>query len=248
MAGRARHLPRVHADGAVRFSRQARASTAVAAMAATRSSPTTGARAWVAVDISAAVEIASQNVAERPGVDGRPGRSVSNCRSARGTFEAMYSVGVLHHTPDARRGVQGDAAVGQAGGIFFRYSSTARAIACSTASNRGPARMDRERRRTATTWRFSQVLTGAGEGARQDSLHRPDAVSDGAARCCSFSPRSAQQLRSLQCRVHQLPTGRKKSGAGTKAGMMWRFATPGVANESIYAPREQTCNTVRLIL
>src|SRR3954470_8649940 len=56
----------------------------------------------VAVDISAAVDIASKNVADRPGVDVVQA-DLFNLPFLPGTFDAAYSVGVLHHTPDARR-------------------------------------------------------------------------------------------------------------------------------------------------
>jgi len=59
----------------------------------------------VAVDLSLAVEAARENLADRPNV----AVLQADCFAlpfAPGTFDAIYSIGVLHHTPDCRAAFQ----------------------------------------------------------------------------------------------------------------------------------------------
>ena len=69
----------------------------------------------VAVDLSAAVAKASgavRSVRERPGPPGRPARPAAG----PSVFDLVYSIGVLHHTPDPRRAFQEIARVVKPGG------------------------------------------------------------------------------------------------------------------------------------
>lgn len=114
----------------------------------------------VAVDISAAVEIASQNVADRAGVDVVQA-DLFKLPFRPGTFDAMYSVGVLHHTPDARGAFKAMQPLVRPGGFFsiFVHGQGNRVL---YGINRG-LRAWTAKASYGTTWRFSQVLTGAGK-------------------------------------------------------------------------------------
>jgi SAM-dependent methyltransferase len=114
----------------------------------------------VAVDISAAVEIASRNVADRPGVDVVQA-DLFKLPFRPGTFDAMYSVGVLHHTPDARGAFKAMQPLVKPGGFFsiFVHGQGNRVL---YGINRG-LRAWTAKASYSTTWRFSQVLTGAGK-------------------------------------------------------------------------------------
>jgi SAM-dependent methyltransferase len=114
----------------------------------------------IAVDISAAVEIASQNVADRPGVDVVQA-DLFKLPFRPGTFDAMYSVGVLHHTPNARGAFKAMQPLVKPGGFFsiFVHGQGNRVL---YGVNRG-LRAWTAKTSYGTTWRFSQVLTGAGK-------------------------------------------------------------------------------------
>ena len=72
----------------------------------------------VAVDISSAVEIASKNVADRPGVDVVQA-DLFKLPFRPETFDLAYSVGVLHHTPDARGAFKAIQPLVKSGGMFL---------------------------------------------------------------------------------------------------------------------------------
>ena len=55
-----------------------------------------------AVDLSRAVEAAARNLSHRPNITFYQA-DILNLPFAHGTFDAIYSLGVLHHTPDTRR-------------------------------------------------------------------------------------------------------------------------------------------------
>jgi SAM-dependent methyltransferase len=114
----------------------------------------------VAVDISAAVEIAQKNVGERPDVDVVQA-DLFKLPFRPETFDIAYSIGVLHHTPDAKGAFQAMQPLVRRGGFFsiFVHGQGNRVL---YAVNR------RLRQWTATapydtTWRFCQLLTGVGQ-------------------------------------------------------------------------------------
>jgi SAM-dependent methyltransferase len=114
----------------------------------------------VAVDISDAVEIASENVADRPGVDVVQA-DLFKLPFRPDTFDAAYSVGVLHHTPDAKGAFMSIKALVKRGGWF--------GIFIHAQGNRVLYFMNRRLRAWTsrasyrTTWNFSLLLTGAGK-------------------------------------------------------------------------------------
>jgi SAM-dependent methyltransferase len=114
----------------------------------------------VAVDISAAVEIASRNVADRRQVDVVQA-DLFKLPFRPGTFDAIYSVGVLHHTPDARGAFKAMQPLVKPGGFFsiFVHGQGNRVL---HGVNRG-LRTWTARASYLTTWRFSRVLTAAGK-------------------------------------------------------------------------------------
>jgi SAM-dependent methyltransferase len=114
----------------------------------------------VAVDISAAVEIASQNVADREGIDVVQA-DLFKLPFRGDTFDAAYSVGVLHHTPDARGAFKAIQPLVKPGAFFsiFVHGQGNRAL---YAVNRG-LRAWTAKASYTTTWRFCQALTAAGK-------------------------------------------------------------------------------------
>jgi SAM-dependent methyltransferase len=114
----------------------------------------------VAVDISSAVEIASRNVADRREVDVVQA-DLFKLPFRPGTFDAIYSVGVLHHTPDARGAFHAMQPLVKPGGFFsiFVHGQGNRVL---YGVNRG-LRAWTSRASYGTTWRFSQLLTAAGK-------------------------------------------------------------------------------------
>ena len=113
----------------------------------------------VAVDISAAVEIAQKNVGSRPDVDVVQA-DLFKLPFRPETFDLAYSVGVLHHTPDARGAFHAIQPLVKRGGLFsiFVHGQGNRAL---YAVNRG-LRAWTAKAPYSTTWRFCQVLTAAG--------------------------------------------------------------------------------------
>lgn len=114
----------------------------------------------VAVDISAAVDIAARNLAERPDVDVVQADLFKlPFRPAR--FDIVYSVGVLHHTPDALGAFRRIQPLVKPGGFFsiFMHGQGNRVL---HAANR-LLRAWTAKAPYKTTWRFSLVLTAAGK-------------------------------------------------------------------------------------
>lgn len=113
----------------------------------------------VAVDISAAVDIAAHNLAGRPDVD-VVSADLFKLPFRADLFDIVYSVGVLHHTPDAAGAFRAIQPLVAPGGFF--------SIFVHGQGNRVLYAMNRTLRRWTsaasyrTTWRFSQVLTAAG--------------------------------------------------------------------------------------
>src|SRR5688572_29748704 len=69
----------------------------------------------VGLDLSSAVDVAAENLGDRlfAGVQG----DALEPPFKPGAFDAVFSIGVLHHTPDCRRGVQRAARLVKPGGI-----------------------------------------------------------------------------------------------------------------------------------
>jgi SAM-dependent methyltransferase len=114
----------------------------------------------VAVDISDAVEIASVNVADRPGVDVVQA-DLFKLPFRPETFDAAYSVGVLHHTPDAKGAFMSIKALVKRGGWFgiFIHGQGNRVLYFMNRKLRAWT----SRASYRTTWNFSLALTGAGK-------------------------------------------------------------------------------------
>ena len=184
----------------------------------------------VAVDISAAVEIASQNVAGRAGVDvvqadlfKLPFRSE--------TFDLAYSVGVLHHTPDAKGAFKAIQPLVKRGGMFsiFVHGQGNRTL---YATNRW-LRAWTAKASYNTTWRFCQVLTAAGKVLEKIPLAGPMLYLMGR-QVLFFSPDQHNNFDHFSAGFTSFH--RKEEIRGWYEGwndVAVRYA--GVANESIYA-------------
>ncbi len=113
----------------------------------------------VAVDISSAVEIAAKNLAGRRDVD-VVSADLFKLPFRDGLFDIGYSVGVLHHTPDAFGAFRAIQRVVKPGGIFsiFVHGQGNRVLyAMNTWLRSRTAKAS-----YTTTWRFSRVLTLVG--------------------------------------------------------------------------------------
>jgi SAM-dependent methyltransferase len=83
-----------------------------------------GAREVVAMDISAAVETARRNLADLPNVhvvQADINNPPFKRPQARGGFDFVYSIGVLHHLPDPRAGFESLLRVVRPGGTIFAW-------------------------------------------------------------------------------------------------------------------------------
>jgi len=184
----------------------------------------------VAVDISAAVEIASKNLADRPDVDVVQA-DLFRLPFHPDTFDVAYSIGVLHHTPDALGAFRAIAPLVKPGGFFsiFMHGQGNRVL---YAVNR------RLRRWTAhasyaTTWRFCQVLTVAGKILERITFVGPMLYLIGR-QILFFSPDQHNNFDHYSAGFTSFH--RKEEIRGWYAGwddVAVRYA--GVANESIYA-------------
>ena len=114
----------------------------------------------IGVDISSAVEIASKNLADRRDVDVVQA-DLFKLPFRPDTFDVIYSVGVLHHTPDARGAFAAMQPLVKPGGFFsiFVHAQGNRTL---YAVNRG-LRAWTAKASYETTWRFSMVLTWIGK-------------------------------------------------------------------------------------
>jgi SAM-dependent methyltransferase len=114
----------------------------------------------VAVDISDAVEIASANVADRAGVDVVQA-DLFRLPFRPDSFDAAYSVGVLHHTPDARGAFMSIRARVKPGGWFgiFIHAQGNRVLYFMNRTLRAWT----SRASYRTTWNLSLGLTAAGK-------------------------------------------------------------------------------------
>jgi len=113
----------------------------------------------VAVDISTAVEIAANNLAGRPDVD-VVSADLFKLPFRSDAFDIVYSVGVLHHTPDAYGAFRAIQRVVKPGGFFsiFVHGQGNRVLYAMNRWLRGWT----AKAPYKATWRFSQVLTAAG--------------------------------------------------------------------------------------
>ena len=113
----------------------------------------------VAVDISDAVETAAVNLAGRSNVDVVQA-DLFRLPFPPATFDIVFSVGVLHHTPDAEGAFHAIQPLVKPGGFF--------SIFIHGQGNRVLYGVNRSLRRwtahasSKTTWRFAQLLTAAG--------------------------------------------------------------------------------------
>jgi SAM-dependent methyltransferase len=110
----------------------------------------------VAVDISSAVEVAAANLAGRDGVDVVEA-DLFRLPFRDGVFDAAYSVGVLHHTPDAAGAFTSIAKAVRPGGPFSIFVH-GRGNSVLYRSNLLLRRFT-SRASYRATWRFSRALT-----------------------------------------------------------------------------------------
>ncbi|HVZ21603.1 MAG TPA: methyltransferase domain-containing protein [Vicinamibacterales bacterium] len=111
----------------------------------------------VCVDISSAVEIAQQNVGGRPDVTVVQA-DLFKLPFRPAIFDIVYSIGVLHHTPDAEGAFHAIQPLVKPGGFFsiFMHGQGNRAL---YAMNRW-LRAWTSKASYRTTWNFCLVLTG----------------------------------------------------------------------------------------
>jgi len=111
----------------------------------------------VCVDISTAVEIAQANVGTRPEV-AVVQADLFKLPFKPGTFDIVYSIGVLHHTPDAKGAFQAIQLLVKPGGFFsiFMHGQGNRAL---YATNRW-LRAWTAKASYRTTYNFCLLLTG----------------------------------------------------------------------------------------
>jgi SAM-dependent methyltransferase len=111
----------------------------------------------VCVDISTAVEIAQSNVGTRPDV-AVVQADLFKLPFKQGLFDIVYSIGVLHHTPDAKGAFHAIQPLVKPGGFFsiFMHGQGNRAL---YATNRW-LRAWTAKASYSTTWNFCLVLTG----------------------------------------------------------------------------------------
>jgi len=114
----------------------------------------------VCVDISSAVEIAQKNVGGRSDVAVVQG-DLFKLPFREGAFDIVYSIGVLHHTPDAKGAFKAIQPLVKPGGFFsiFMHGQGNRAL---YATNRW-LRAWTSKASYRTTWNFSLALTGIGK-------------------------------------------------------------------------------------
>jgi SAM-dependent methyltransferase len=111
----------------------------------------------VCVDISSAVEIAQANVGSRPDVAVVQG-DLFKLPFKTSLFDIVYSIGVLHHTPDAKGAFHAIQPLVKPGGFFsiFMHGQGNRALYFTNRWIRAWTSKASYR----TTWNFCLVLTG----------------------------------------------------------------------------------------
>jgi SAM-dependent methyltransferase len=184
----------------------------------------------VGVDISAAVEIAAKNVADRPDVD-IVQADLFHPPFRRDVFDIVYSIGVLHHTPDALGAFRALQPLVKPGGFFsiFMHGQGNRVLyGVNRALRRWTAHASYN-----TTWRFCQVLTAAGKVLERIKFVGPMLYLMGR-QIIFFSPDQHNNFDHYSAGFTSFH--RKEEIRGWYAGwddVAVRYA--GVANESIYA-------------
>jgi SAM-dependent methyltransferase len=184
----------------------------------------------VAVDISAAVDIASKNVADRCGIDVVQA-DLFKLPFRPATFDAAYSVGVLHHTPDARGAFMSIRDTVKPGGWFgiFVHAQGNRALHFTNRALRGWTSKASYR----TTWNFSLVLTAIGRVLQKIPFVGPMLYMMGR-QVLFFSPDQHNNFDHFSAgftSFHRKEEIRQWYGDWDDVAV--RYA--GVANESIYA-------------
>jgi SAM-dependent methyltransferase len=184
----------------------------------------------VAVDISAAVETASRNLADRPDVDVVQA-DLFKLPFREGLFDIVYSVGVLHHTPDALGAFRAIQPLVKPGG-FFSIFMHGQGNRVHHAVNR-TLRAWTAKASYNTTWRFSLVLTGVGKLLEAIPFVGPMLYLMGR-QILFFSPDQHNNFDHYSAGFTSFH--RKEEIRGWYAG--WEDVAvryQGVANESIYA-------------
>ena len=184
----------------------------------------------VAVDISSAVEIASRNVVDRANVDVVQA-DLFKLPFRPETFDMAYSVGVLHHTPDAKGAFTAIQPLVKSGGLFsiFVHGQGNRVL---YATNRW-LRAWTAKASYDTTWHFCQVLTFAGRVLEKIPFAGPMLYLMGR-QVLFFSPDQHNNFDHFSAGFTSFH--RKEEIRGWYEGwddVAVRYA--GVANESIYA-------------
>ena len=184
----------------------------------------------VGVDISAAVDVAHQNLADRADVTVVQA-DLFKLPFRPDTFDAAYSVGVLHHTPDARGAFRRIQPLVKAGGFFsiFIHGQGNRAL---YAVNRALRRWS-SKASYRTVWNFCLVLTAAGKLLEKIKFVGPVVYLAGR-QVMFFSPDQHNNFDHYSAGFTSFH--RKEEIRGWYAGwddVVVRYA--GVASESIYA-------------
>ena len=144
----------------------------------------TGRAAWVGVDISAAIDVARERLAERPNTHFVQADALQ-LPFAAGTFDTIFSEGVLHHTPSTRAALLSAAHMLAPGGEFLFY----------VYRSKGPVR----------EFTDDYVRTAIADLADRKRPGRPCARSRGSGRRWpSYTPRSTS---SKTCRCLGIPAG-----------------------------------------
>ena len=184
----------------------------------------------VAVDISAAVEAASKNVGDRQGIDVVQA-DFFKLPFREGIFDIVYSVGVLHHTPDALGAFRALQPLVKPGG-FFSIFMHGQGNRVHHAVNRA-LRAWTAKASYKTTWRFSLVLTAVGKVLEKVPFVGPMLYLMGR-QILFFSPDQHNNFDHYSAGFTSFH--RKEEIRGWYAG--WEDVAvryQGVANESIYA-------------
>ena len=184
----------------------------------------------VAVDISSAVEIARKNVGDRPDV-AIAQADLFKLPFRAETFDIVYSVGVLHHTPDAKGAFLAIQPLVRRGGFFsiFMHGQGNRALYAVNRLLRGWT----AKASYSTTWRFCLVLTGVGKMLGKIPFVGPVLYLVGR-QVLFFSPDQHNNFDHYSAGFTSFH--RKEEIRGWYAGwddVVVRYA--GVASESIYA-------------
>ena len=184
----------------------------------------------VAVDISAAVDIAHGNVGDRRDVAVAQA-DLFKLPFRAGTFDIVYSIGVLHHTPDAKGAFAALQPLVRPGGFLsiFMHGQGNRALYAVNRLLRGWT----SKASYSTTWKFCLALTGVGRVLAKTPFVGPVLYMVGR-QVLFFSPDQHNNFDHYSAGFTSFH--RKDEIRGWYAGwddVVVRYA--GVASESIYA-------------